>query len=72
TAEEMIGWLETKGVFVGVAWDYINKKWESYTHVKNKMIGCDGYDIREKATLAAIDEALDYLESHQKTKSKQV
>lgn len=65
TAEQMIGFIATKGVFVGVAWDYINKKWESYTHVKNKMIGCDNYNSREEATLAAIDEALDYLASHQ-------
>lgn len=66
TSEQMIGFLATKGVFVGVAWDYINKKWESYTHVKNKMIGCDDYASREEATHAAIDEALDYLKSRRK------
>ncbi len=61
TAEQMIGYLATKGIFVGVAWDYINMKWESYTHVERKMIGCDGYYCREEATLAAINEALEYL-----------
>lgn len=61
TSEQMIGWIATKGVFVGVAWDYIINKWESYTHIKNKLIGCDDYDSREEATITAIDEALDYL-----------
>lgn len=66
TAEQMIGFLETKGVFVGVAWNCILKKWDSYTHVKNDMIGYDCYDSREEATIAAIDAALDYLESLRK------
>lgn len=61
TAEQMIGWLATKGVFVGVAWDYFTKKWESYVCAERKKIDCDSDDIREDATHCALNEALNYL-----------
>lgn len=61
-AEQMIGWLESRGVYVSVAYDgQITHKWESYNHSRKKLIDCDSYDSRKEATLAAIDAALDYL-----------
>lgn len=65
TAEEMIGWLETRGEFRIEISTGISDIWFYYVHIsygtnyKNLFYG--GFDSRKEATLAAIDAALDYL-----------
>lgn len=64
TAERMIGWLETKvelGLHVWRGKDYYGfSLWDGVEEIKYRV----DLATRKEATLAAIDEALDYLESH--------
>lgn len=65
TAEQMIGWLETRGEFRIEISTGIRDVWFYYIHIsygtnyKNLFYG--GFHTRKEATLAAIDAALDYL-----------
>lgn len=60
TAEQMIGWLEDKGITVKIV--KCDIRWFARPcSCKNTDFNKDGYCSRKEATLAAIDSALDYL-----------
>lgn len=63
TAEQMIGWLEEKGINVVVEREYehyIWKLWDGRCNILD-MSELVWYDTRDEATLTAIDAALKYL-----------
>lgn len=68
TAEEMIGWLEKQINFI----DIIRQENNTWLYIvypenhSNKNITIKGFSSRPKATLAAIDAALEYLEKNKK------
>lgn len=59
TAEEMIGWIEEQGFSISLNYESTN----SYSVSLEGLFGYIplGVDSRKKATLAAIDVALEYL-----------
>lgn len=68
----MLGWLEKQDVVIGIMAHYIGcddaeKSIYVYNWMRNDEYTDDiTYDTRSKATLAAIDAALDYLTKNNK------
>lgn len=60
TAEQMIGWLEVQGLIFLTGMDDEDKFFFNLYHSEGH-IEVREYDLRKEATLAAINEALDYL-----------
>lgn len=60
TAEEMIGWLDTKEVLIDIG--YSDGFGWSYYLEKTSCDEVGGFDSRKEVTLAAIDTALKYLQ----------
>lgn len=62
TAEQMIGWMEDKGLSFKI---YQPNTWSYVIHeLPTKPVDfCHDYSSRKEATLAAIDAALDYVEN---------
>lgn len=59
TAEQMIGWLEEKGLCISIEYNTTNR----YAVSLEGLFGYIplGIDSRKEATIAAIDAALDYM-----------
>lgn len=72
TAEQMLGWLRTKG-FAFNTTDYHDYVFWSVSNIQNKKWHMHKYKLQDitEATLAAIDAALEYLIKN-KTSIKQV
>ena len=68
TAEQMIGWLEEQGILVNVSATFLHNNTASYLYIIGSNFDDYNYNevaypSRKEATLAAIDAALDYLET---------
>lgn len=63
TAEQMIGWIREQGLAFDTEWSWGEQVtiWVWDNHKKERVYTSDANSLKE-ATLAAIDEALDYLE----------
>lgn len=68
TAEEMIGWLEEKGIFIEIKrflGRYTFILFKIYEHGEiNFSIRCQDFPSRKETMLAAIDAALEYLQKN--------
>lgn len=66
TAEQMLGWLETQGLFIPI--DKSDGGHIFYKIRKGNTYICEwnSFSSRPEATLAAIDAALDYLTNNKK------
>ena len=68
TAEQMCGWLEEREIFIHIDYDFSDNKkpYKCEMCLFNGMTNHKGWFVsRQKATLAAIDAALDYLKKKQ-------
>lgn len=69
TAEQMIGWLEEKGMFVSIIYTGfgVNKEWVyNLDSEEYKDYNGSEYSSLKEATLSAIDAALNYLTNKNK------
>lgn len=67
TTEQMIGWLEEKGLQIDADWSWAGQittyVWDKAEH---KHVYTSNANSRQEATLAVIDAALDYLIENKK------
>lgn len=61
TAEQMINWLEEQGVFISIVPDTDENTCANYVETKELSLSNVVCSSRQEATLAAIDDALEYL-----------
>lgn len=76
TAEQMIGWLEDKGIHVEIEYSLLFEHYDicilnedesvKQRTMFNDYFGLPSFSSRKEATLAAIDAALDYLIENKK------
>lgn len=67
TAEQMINWLEERGVFISIVHDTDENTYANYVETKEFSLSNVVCSSRQEAILVAIDKALEYL-SNNKTK----